>query len=348
MKNLIKKAILLLAIVCITSVSGLAQITLENFQVDQAALQSDKIKYASTDGLTPFKYLVTFSRGLKAGGGYQDAYIDYQLVIKDGVQETALTKSILVNSQKFGNFNMPGYLYSNRGDSTANLQPNRKQGKVYVKYRYVNYDHPEQPWTNFIYSEAFYETINTSTAFTISGANLLCGTQTYSISHLLPGATISWNVTDGAVIVGSSTSATVQIQRGGFSNSPVLSATITSGTNVYQATPKTLSVASSGSPFLSSFKFTPDNRPGGPWKGKLIVSVNDIPGAKYNWYLDGNTRALNSIKSATFQFFPNEYHVIGVEVVSACGDVSPRLLIEYPSGTVIGGGIDDPLPPIEP
>jgi hypothetical protein len=207
-------------------------------------------------------------------------------------------------------------------------------------------------YSEFFYSERFYETVNTSTpqipTFTISGSSQLCGTQTYSISSLPSGGTISWSVTNGAAIVGSSTGSSVQVTESGFGSSPVLSATVTVGSNVYEATPITLSRAMAFTPGLVSFKFTPDNRPGGPWKGKLIIGVDGVPGVKYNWYVDGSPRALNSIKTASFQFFPSEVHLIEVETVTPCGAVSPRLGIEFPSGTVVGGGIDDPLPPILP
>jgi hypothetical protein len=342
MKNLITKAILLLAIICFTSTTGLAQIAISSFSILPGYLQSGKIKYASNDGLTPFKYGLVMSRGTLSTGQLEQAQVQVQVVIKNGTQETALTSLFTLTSSDFKYPIAPGPFYDNASDSTANLQPNKKPGRVFVKYRYMRYNMPTPSYSEFFYSGNSYETVNTSAlpeptipTFAIGGPNYFCtASENFTLQNLRPTDNVTWSVLFGDLVVnGTNTSQTVNVSKG-FSGGHLMATILTA-----EGTTKTVLKevhGDEGIVYVNTSSAVFVHR----IDGRITCTVGfgkirNVPGvtAPFKIYINGVflRNVANNTTLATFYVDnPNPVEV-KIETVNPCGQTISDTGIVYPT-----------------
>lgn len=143
------------------------------------------------------------------------------------------------------------------------------------------------------------------------GTNFICSSNTFNLSGVPAGATVSWALSDNtaATISAGGNSSSVVVSRVGSSNGTTnLTATVTDCNDSYT----TLASLTVGTPapsiisttYTAGFHFT--------------ARASTIPGATYNWYLNGSLLASHSF-NCSGDVECETTNRLQVEAVTSCG-----------------------------
>lgn len=136
-----KKQIFILLAIMVIATASYAQVTLQSFQIGQNYLQGTSLKVANINSATPFKFLVSVTRGINSGGGFVSGNCIIKLYYTENqssdsnIPDDPTSLLLLTKNITSSNYNSSQAILA---DLDASLPANKQYGKILVKFEFLD------------------------------------------------------------------------------------------------------------------------------------------------------------------------------------------------------------------
>ncbi|NII81525.1 MULTISPECIES: hypothetical protein [unclassified Pedobacter] len=136
-----KKQIFILLAIMIIATTSYAQVILQSFQIGQNYLQGTSLKVANINSATPFKFLVSVTRGINSGGGFVSGNCTIKLYYTENqssdsnIPDDPTSLLLFTKNITSSDYNSSQVILA---DLDASLPANKQYGKILVKFEFVD------------------------------------------------------------------------------------------------------------------------------------------------------------------------------------------------------------------
>lgn len=140
-RNNMKKQIFILLAIMIIATGAYAQITLQSFQIGQNYLQGTSLKVANINSATPFKFLVSVTRGINSGGGFVSGNCTIKLYYTENqssdsnIPDDPTSLLLFTKNITSSDYNSSQAILA---DLDASLPANKQYGKLILRFEYLD------------------------------------------------------------------------------------------------------------------------------------------------------------------------------------------------------------------